>query len=52
MQESILGPLLFLIYIDNLWKDISSILKLFADNMFLFVVAKMSFNFDSTNPTQ
>ena len=37
-QESILGPLLFLIYIKDLPDDFSSNCKLFADNTSLFSV--------------
>ena len=35
---SILGPLLFLIYINNLAEGLSSNVKLFADDMSLFSV--------------
>ena len=35
---SILGPLLFLIYINNLTEGLSSNVKLFADDMSLFSV--------------
>ena len=37
-QGSVLGPLLFLVYINNLVDDISSDAKLFADNTSLFTV--------------
>ena len=37
-QDSILGPLLFLIYIDDLPKGLSSNAKLFADGISLFSV--------------
>ena len=35
-QGSILGPLLILIYINNLPDGLESLVKLFADNIFLF----------------
>ena len=38
-QGSILGPLFFLIYINDLSDDLSSNPKLFADDAFLFSVA-------------
>ena len=39
-QESILGPLLFLIYIDDLSDDLSTTAKLFADNTSLFSIVQ------------
>ena len=35
-QESVLGPLLFLVYVNYLSKNLSSTAKLFADNTSIF----------------
>ena len=39
-QGSVLGPLLFLIYINDLEKDIKSNIKFFADDIMLFSIVK------------
>ena len=41
-QGSVLGPLLFLIYINDLPHDISSVCKMFADDTSLFSKANVS----------
>ena len=35
-QDTVLGPLMFLIYINNITEDISSQLRLFADDGLLY----------------
>ena len=39
-EGSVLGPLLFLVYINNLEKNIKSNIKLFADATMLFSIVK------------
>ena len=39
-QSTVLGPLMFLIYINDITKDISSQLRLFADDCLLYRTIK------------
>ena len=41
-QGSVLGPVLFLIYINDIITNIQSEIRLFADNMFLYKTIKTS----------
>ena len=36
-QGSVLGPLLFLAYVNDIWRDIESKIRLFADDCIIYV---------------
>jgi hypothetical protein len=36
-QESVLGPLLFLAYVNDIWRNDESIVRLFADNCVIYI---------------
>ena len=44
-QGSVLGPLLFLVYINDLESNIKSNIKFFADDTMLFSIVERSCNF-------
>ena len=35
-QRSVLGPLLFLVYVNDIWKNIESTIRLFADDCVIY----------------
>ena len=46
-QESVLGPLLFLVYINDLEKNIKSRVKFYADDTMLFSVTQDSYIYEA-----
>jgi hypothetical protein len=46
-QESVLGPLLFLAYVNDIWRNIESKIRLFADDCKIY--RKIVNNFDVEN---
>jgi len=46
-QGSVLGPLLFPVYVDDIWKKVASNIRLFADDFIIYRKIKYSSDIDN-----